>query len=163
PLSHSVLLSDNGDAPARGMAGSIGSGAPTVRVPPDFPPVGVYRLTSQRSPDDELVSDGSLPIYSHRTVLEPAVGRRPNYSPEGYCSRCLEIGYLAGLARTSNKEVDRAVDRQTAVRWTNLLQFNAEVSRGLTEQESALKELARSLLSTGALEPSEFEMALHIE
>jgi hypothetical protein len=163
PLSHAVLVSDNGDAPGRGMAGSIASGGPTVRVPPDFPPVGIYRLTAQHSADAQLRSDGSLPIYSHRTVLDPGVEQTLNYPPEGYCSRCLEIEYLAELAGTSRMEVDRTVDWQTALRWTNLLQFNAELSRAPTEQESALKHLASSLVSAGVLDNSELQMVLHID
>lgn len=162
PLSQSVLVSDNGDAPGRGMAGSLASGGPTLRVPPDFPPVGIYRLTAQHSADDQLVSDGPLPIYSHRTALDPGVEQTLNYPPEGYCSRCLEIEYLAELANTSRMEVDRVVDWQTALRWTNLLQFNAELSRALRDQESALKRLGGSLVSAGVLDNSELPMVLHI-
>ena len=163
PLSHSVLVSDNGDAPGRGMGGSIASGGPTLRVPPDFPPVGIYRLISQHSADDQLVSDGPLPIYSHRTVLVPGVEQTLNYLPEGYCSRCLEVEYLAELADRSRMEVDHVVDWQTALRWTNLLQFNAELSRALNDQESALRHLASSLVSAGALDNSELRMVLHID
>lgn len=162
-LSHSVWVSDNGDVPGRGMAGSIGSGRPTLRVPPDFPPIGIYRLTAQRSPDDQLISDGVLPIYSHRTVLNPGVEQALNYPPEGYCSRCLEIGYLAELAGTSRTEVDRVVTWQTAVRWTNLMQLSVEVSRALRDQELAFKHLASSLVSAGVLDNSELQMVCHID
>jgi hypothetical protein len=163
PLSHSVLVSDNGDAPARGMAGSIASGGPTLLVPPDFPPVGIYRLIAQHSADDQLVSDGPVPIYSHRTALDPGVEQTLSYPPEGYCSRCLEIEYLAELAGTSRMEVDRVVEWQTALRWTNLLQFNAELSKALMDQELALKHLANSLVFAGVLDNSEVQMALHID
>lgn len=162
PLSHSVLVSDNGDAPGSGMGGSIGSGESTLRVPPHFPPVGMYHLTAQHTGDDQLISDGPIPIYSHRTVLDPGVEQTLNYPPEGYCSRCLEIGYLAELAGSSRMEVDHVVSWQTAVRWTNLLQFGAEVSKALTDQESALKHLASSLISAGVLDKSELHMVLHI-
>jgi hypothetical protein len=70
---------------------------------------------------------------------------------------------LAELADTSRTEVDRVVDWLTALRWTNLLQFNAELSRALNDQESALKHLASSLVSAGALDNSESRMVLHID
>jgi hypothetical protein len=109
-----------------------------------------------------MVSDGPLPIYYHRTALDPGVEQTLNYPAEGYCSRCLEIDYLAELAGTARIEVDRVVDWQTALRWSNLLQFNAELSRALMDQELALKHLASSLVSAGVLDNSEVQMVLHI-
>jgi hypothetical protein len=163
PLSQWVVVSDTGDAPERGTAGSLASGGPTVRVPPNFPVVGMYRLTGQRSPGDELVSDGSVPIYSHRIPLEPGVKQILDYPAEGYCTRCLEIGYLAELSGVTRAEAAHVVEWRTAVRWTNLLEFGAEVSRGLTDQETALNHLAGLLISAGALGRAELQRPLHIE
>lgn len=41
---------------------SIAFGGPTVHVPPNFPMVGMSRLTSQHGPGDELVSNGPAPM-----------------------------------------------------------------------------------------------------
>jgi hypothetical protein len=162
-LTHSVWVSDNGVAPGRGEAGSLASGSPTLRVPPGFPPVGVYRLTAQPAPDDELVSDGAVPIYSQRAIIEPGVDRTLAWLPEGYCSRCLEIGYLAELAHVSNSDVSLAVEPQTAVKWTDPMRLDAEISRSLAAQQAAVRQLAGSLVSAGVLETRELGMALHID
>jgi hypothetical protein len=163
PLTHSVWVSDTDRPPGRGIGGSLGSGSPTLRVPLGFPPTGFYRLTGHPAQRDELASDGAIPIYLQRIVMEPGQERTLSWPPEGYCARCLEIGYLADLARASTDEVDRAVEPQTAVRWTNLFKLNSEVAVAITNQQSALRQLAKSLMTAGAIERSELAMSLHIE
>lgn len=163
PLSQSVVVSDTGDAPERGTAGSLPFGGPTVREPPNFPPVGIYRLTNQNSPDNQMVSDGPVSIYSRRIPIEPGVRQTLDYAPEGYCTGCLEIAYLAELAGITSAEAAHAIERRTAVRWTNLLEFSAEVSSGLTSQETALRHLANSLVTAGSLGTPELPRSLSIE
>ena len=162
PLTHSFWVSATGKAPREGTGSSTGSGGSTGRVPPGFPPIGIYTLTAQHAPDAELVSDGGTPIYSLRKIFEPGI-ESTIWSPERYCFRCLEIGYLAELAQLSRMEVERAVEPETDVKWTDWLHLHAEISPGLANQQSTLKQLAKALASAGALQPSEFGTTLHIE
>lgn len=162
-LTHWIVVSDDGMPPGRGFAGSLASGSPTMRVPAGFPPIAVYRLTAQHAPGDELVSDGATPIYSTRTTLEPGVERTLTWPPEGYCSQCLDIEYLAELARLSKADVERCIEPWTPVSWTNPLRLNTEIIQALANQEAALKELVKSLNSGGALEISETGIRLHVE
>jgi hypothetical protein len=162
-VTHGVWVSDRGRLPGRGVAGSLASGAPTMPVPSGFPPIAVYRLTAQHAPGDELVSDGGTPIYSQRTIIEPGVERTLTWPPEGYCSQCLEIEYLAELAHLLKTEVDRCIEPQTPVRWTNLLQLNAEIAQALANQHTALKQLAKLLISAGILDISELRLPLRVE
>lgn len=162
-LTHWIVVSDDGRPPGRGFAGSLASGSPTVRVPADFPPIAVYRLTAQRAPGDELVSDGTTPIYSTRITLEPGVERTLTWPPEGYCSQCLEIDYLAELAHLSKTDVEHCIEPWTPVRWTNPLRLNAEIVQALANQEAALKKLVTSLNSAAVLEISETGVRFQVE
>ena len=155
PLSHSVWVSIWRCAGTRdGGQHRFGRTDPASAF--RFPASWDHRLIAQHSADDQMVSDGPLPIYYHRTALDPGVEQTLNYPAEGHCSRCLEIDYLAELAGTARIEVDRVVDWQTALRWSNSLQFNAELSRALMDQELALKHLASSLGSAGVLDTRRF-------
>ncbi len=162
-IANWVWVSDTGELTPPGEAGSLSGGALRMRVPPGFPPVAWYRLTSEHGPGRQLVSEGTTPIYSQRTILDPGVDRTLAWPPEGYCLQCLRLQYLAELAQMSNVEVNRAIEPQTAVRWTNLLQLNAEISRALTDQKAAIAHLVKSLASAGALKTSQLGMSFHLE
>jgi hypothetical protein len=69
---------------------------------------------------------------------------------------------LAELASAASAEVAHAVEWLTAAKWTNLLELSAEVSRGLTDQETALKHIAGLLVSAGALGTAELHRPLQI-
>jgi len=158
-----AFVSDTGEALAGGMAGSILGGSPTMRVPSGFPPIGVYRLTTQAAPDKEMVSDGEMPVYMQRTLLEPGVERTLPWPAEGHCWQCLRIAYLAELGHVSKPEVEHAVEPHTWVKWTNLLQVSAAITQALGDQQNALRQLARALTGAGALAPAELDTSLPVE
>lgn len=141
-FTQSVWVRDSGEPPGRGEAGSLLGGNTTVRVPPGFPPVGLYRLTGQGLPGDELIADGPTPMYSHRTLVEPGKEVIWDQPPEGYCFDCMRIEYLAELARVPVAEAWRAIEADTTVHWTNLAALAAEISRALEAQRAALHRLA---------------------
>jgi hypothetical protein len=162
-LTQWVWLSDSGDARMGGTAGSILGGILQLKVPSGLPSVGRYRLTSQPASQDEVFSDGATPIYLEHIIVEPGIERIPEWPPEAYCVQCLRIGYLAVLASLPATEVKRAIEPQISIRWSTLLGLNAEMSRALAEQIQAMNQLAKSLVSAGALLPAELELPLKIE
>jgi hypothetical protein len=163
-FTHGVWLSDSGDAPVGdGMAGSILGGIPQFKVPLGFPPVTRYRLTSQAASDDELFSDGPSQVFIKHIVVAPGIETTPAWPPESFCLQCLRIGYLARLAGLSAPEVRRAIDARTSIRWSTMLNLNAEISHAIAEQIQAIIHLAKLLLSGGALLPSEFELPVMIQ
>ncbi len=68
--SNWVWVSDTGEPVAPGMAGSVGGGNPTVKIPVDLPPAALYRITSQPSPGDKQIADGGIKMYANRTEFE---------------------------------------------------------------------------------------------
>jgi hypothetical protein len=163
-FTHGVWLSDSGDAPVGGgMAGSILGGIPLFKVPAGFPPVTRYRLTSQPARDDELFSDGPSRVCLKHIIAEPGVEITPAWSPEGFCLQCLRTSYLARLAGLSAPEVRRTIDARTSIRWSTMLNLNAEISHAIAEQIQAIIHLAKLLLSGGALLPSEYEQPVMIQ
>jgi hypothetical protein len=162
-LTHSGWITDNGEAPGRGYGGSLGSGSPTFNVPLGFPPVPFYRLTALPKDGDELISDGARPIYAQRKLIEPGVNRELRWTPEGYCLQCLRIDYLSELSYLPRTAIARAIEPQTSLRWSTLDRLNTDVSRALSDQILAVKELAKSLVSSGAMKSSELGMSLQID
>ncbi len=125
-----------------GTAGSGLSSNPVMKVPPGFPPIGLYRLVAQAAEGDELVADGTTPMYSQRTIVEPGKEVTWQTGGQGYCYQCLRIGYLAELARVSVDEARQAVEADTTVRWSNSVNLAVEISRALESQKTALQHLA---------------------
>ena len=161
-LRHQFLVSDNGQSPGGGYASSIGSGWPTLRVPADFPAIGMYELEAQKWPGGELISDGPMPIYSHRTVWEPNVEKPVLTGGVRLCFECQDISYLAQMAGVPSARVESAAYGSTAVTWIDRAQVRAEIFRAIADQESALEQLATALIATGALRRSEMGFTLHI-
>jgi hypothetical protein len=161
-LRHRFLVSDNGQRPGEGRGGSIGSGILTLRVPANFPAIGMYELDAENWLDGDMISDGPTPIYSHRTVWEPDVEKTFLSGGVGWCLPCQDIAYLAQMAEVRPGQVESAAYGSTGVRWRDRAQVSAEISRTIAEQESALEQLATALLATGALRNSEMGFTLHI-
>jgi hypothetical protein len=168
PLTNSVFVLDPGKAP-NGSAGSVMSGIASTQLPPGFPPIAVYSLTTEAAPGEELASDGPTPIYVKRAVIDASGSI--NWPPDARCFECPKncpecvwerTEYLANLAHIPNAEVDRAIHPQVIVRWTDLFQVEMEISRALAAQEAGLRRLVQLLASAGALETSELGMKLHI-
>jgi hypothetical protein len=162
-LTHSGWVTESGETGARGYGGSLGSAIPTYRVPAGFPAVPFYRLTAIPKDGDELISDGATPIYSQRTMIEPGAARELRWTPEGHCVQCLQIGYLSDLAYLPRAKIERAIEPRTPLKWSTLAHLHADVSRALADQIAAVNDLAKSLVLSGALRPSELNMTLRIE
>ncbi len=162
-ITHSFWVTESGEIPASGMAGSLGSGNPALKVPPGFPPVPLYRLTATPAADDRLVSDGAAPIYSQRAVFQPGIQQTLHWAPEGHCFQCLRISYLSELAYASRPEIARSVEPRTPIRWSDLAHLNADAWQAIADQIAAMKGLAKLLISAGALRPSELDLPLKIE
>jgi hypothetical protein len=142
------------------MAGSLLGGPLTLKVPHGFPPVYFYRLTAKPRPGDEMVAGGGTPIHMRRVLLESGnEGTMPG-EPEGFCLQCLRIKYLSQLSGMPLIETDVAIEPNTAVHPEHL---DAEIARALERQVADINRLGKSLLKSGALEPSEVPMTLRID
>ena len=162
-LRHRFLIAEPGQPAGGGIANSRAWGFPTIRVPTDFPATAVYELNVEKWPDGDLISDGPTPIYSHRTVWEPGVGKAVLSGREMWCLPCQDVSYLGKMAEMSSDRVESAIHGETIVRSTDRAQFSAEISRAIAGQESDLQKLASALIATGALGGSETALTLHIE
>jgi hypothetical protein len=170
-LTTSVFVLDPGKTP-HGSGGSGMLSNSNMQLPPGFPPVAVYWLTAEWADGEELVSNGPTPIYSQRTVIDPGMNRQINWPSDAYCVRCKincpecqreRAEYLAGLAQVPTSEVHRLIQPQLIVEWSTPAHVDAEISRGLAEQEAGIRRLVRLLASVGALHNSELGMMFHIE
>jgi hypothetical protein len=164
---NSVLVLDPGEVP-RGTAGFGMEGSATTQLPPGFPPVAVYSLTTKEAPGQELVSDGPTPVYVERAVVDPnhpitwpsdVRFPRPENCPE--CQR-ERIEYLANLAHVPPAEAGRAIHPVLAVEWSTLVQVDAAITRAVAQQWAEMKHLVLLLASTGALEKSELGLRLRL-
>jgi hypothetical protein len=162
-LRHRFLVSDNGQRPGEGRGGSVSSGILTLRLPADFPAIGMYELDAEKWSDGDLISDGPTPIYSHRTVWEPDVERTFRSGGVGWCLPCQDIAYLAQMAGVRPRQVESAAYGSTAVTWTDRAKASEDISQAIADQQSALEQLATALITTGALRSSEMGFTLHIE
>jgi hypothetical protein len=108
-------------------------------------------LVAQAAVGNELVADGTVPIYSERTIVEPGKEMTWQTGGQGYCYQCLRIGYLAEMGRSSVDDAQQAVEANTTVRWSNLANLSVEISRALESQTVALQHLA----SAAGVVPSE--------
>jgi hypothetical protein len=146
-----------------------------MQVPPGFPPISFYWLTSERIGSGELVIEGPQPfnsVYKRRIRLEPGVNRFVVFPSDGYCIQCEEgcpscqparIDYLAELAQITNREVAGAADPVTEVAWENSAQISATITQALAAQVAAMRGVARQLVSAGAMDVAALDMTLHIE
>ena len=121
----------------------------------------MYELEEWKEPGAELISDGPMPVYSHRTVWEPNIEKPILTGGVSLCFPCQDIAYLAQMGGVPSGRVESAAYGSTAVRWTDPAQMRAAILRAIADQESALQQLATALIATGALQ-LQTGLTLHI-
>jgi hypothetical protein len=181
-LTNRWWISDTGSHTPKGSPGGLFASNSIMEVPPEFPPVAMYWLTTEhgflydRYPasiiSEELASAGPTPsssIYTRRILLEPGVARLVYFPTDGFCRNCQRgcpecqterLDYLAELAGVSAADVVHAVEPLTQVAWSNNEDINAAVRRAVAEQVLAVRQLVKALIATGALRRSELQMTL---
>ena len=157
-----VWVSDTGTSIPAGTAGSLLGGNGNLKVPDDLPPTGLYRITSQPSPGDEMIADGAIKMYANRTQFETGKESPWENAPEGYCYQCLRIGYLGQLAGISIDKATNIIDRNTPIRWTNTAAAEAEIHKSLKLQIAGLQHVAHLLIASKLMEPDEIDVPLAI-
>lgn len=160
-IVHRFVISDFGEACCSGTAGSMLGGPLSLKVPNGFPPVYFYRLVSKSAAGDEMVADGPTPIYARRVLLKSGVEGTVPGEPEGFDHQWLRVEYLSRLAGLPVLETEIAMQPSTAVRWSASL--DADISHALDRQVSMINRVGKSLLKSGALDPSELPIMLRIE
>jgi hypothetical protein len=165
---NSVLVLDPGKPP-RGQAGSGMLDISITQLPPGFPSILLYSLTTEKAPGRESASDGPTPIYVERSVVN-------TYHPISWpsdrsCFHCSEnwpecqrerVEYLANLAHVPTAEADHAIRPALVVEWGTRAQVDAAITRTVKQQEIDIKQLVLLLASAGTLKNSELGVWLRL-
>jgi hypothetical protein len=160
-IAHRFVVTESGEACCSGMIGSLLGGPISMRVPNGFPALHFYRVVAKPSPGDEMIADGATPIYLRKVLLKPGIAGTIPGEPEGFDQQWLRIEYLSQLSGLPLIDAEITIQPNTAVRWSANL--DGDISSELQNQVSAMMGLAKALLKSGALEPSELPMLLRID
>jgi len=160
-ISHRVVITES-EACCSVALVPFAEAPSSVQVPSDFPPTYFHRLVAKPVRGDAIVADGRTPIYEQRLLLQPGIEVTMPGRPERFINlQSLRIDYMSQLSGLPPNETEIAVEPLMVVSWSANL--DADISRELEKQVTAMNHLAKALLHAGALDASELPMTLKID